>query len=360
MNYNIVIKTPTTAILSIESSELIDPNRKPVIRRFYPTKQSSAAFSTGAVLGREAGKSCALVVHIRAHDLICVEQRLLGTEENHWGYFRITSDVHPVALDLPNRFFSQQECLSLMVITDTEELDQIDFSDEGIQSYLALDHPTWLKLIVDRQISHWKKNKPDKFFRLAPLEETGQDIHRCVETSPYAALARFQDHLDGAQLSQCIAKCPEAAVRFALDRVPEPERQRIIVDHAREALLFSADRLSESELALCAKSDLFTAFRTRKSLMPRRNAILLSHSYLIANSASIGGSWIDLHDEIRDSILEFPDQWRASDPFGFPSIFSGLASYLETGLDPSIVATLLQITAPKDQQAIADFVASQV
>jgi len=147
---------------------------------------------------------------------------------------------------------------------------------------------------------------------------------------------------------------------FALDKIPPHERGSYLLDHPKEALQFAADSLSDVELAFCSQFDMITAFRCRTKMTPERNAILLAHSYLIAFSESAGRSLSDLHEEIRASIIGFPQQWRNSDPGGFPSIFLGLSEYLSMEPDPVIVTALLIKTEPEDQQAIANFIASQI
>lgn len=360
MRYSIRKTSSTTARLSVESSTSLDPSRKPTIMRFYPGETSPARISTGAVLGREADKTCALIVHVRPGDLIGVREKLVQVEDYRWRYFRIGSHFHPASLDLPNRCVSQQECSALLTIAETVELDQIDFCDEDLQTFFAQKHPHWLQTIVDRQINHWNLHKPDKFFRLASLPDAGRNIARCVEESPIAALARFQDRLDENQLSNCLLRCPRAAVMFALDEVPLLKRESYLSDHPREALLFAADKLSDAELALCAMFDMFTAFRCRTKMTPERHAILLAHSYLIAYSEILGGSLAGLHDEISTSIIRFPKQWRDSDPGGFPSIFSGLMDHLNMDLDSTVVSALLEQDESGDRQFIANLIASRI
>jgi hypothetical protein len=360
MRYNIRKTTLTTARLSIESSESIDPTRKPQIMRFYPGDTRPARMSTGAVLGREPGKTCALIAHVRPLDLIGVREKILQVDKYSWRYFRINNHFHPISLSLPNRGLSLEECVALLSVKDTIELDQIDFTDAGLQSFFAQRHPGWLQAIADRQIDHWRRHKPDKFFRLAPVNFAGRDVSRCVTESPFAALARLQDRLNKTQLSLCLKQCPRAAVMFAFGKIPHHQRNSYLSDYPREALLFAADKLSDAELALSAKFDMFTAFRCRTIMTPERHAILLAHSYLIAFSVISGGSVARLHAEIRASIISFPKLWRDSDPGGFPSIFSSLMDHLNMDLDPMVVNALLEKTEAGDQQDIANLITQRI
>lgn len=316
--------------------------------------------SKGAVLGRQQGKTCALIVHIQQQDLICVREKLMNIEEHCWRYFRVDSQFHPVSLELPNRCLSKRECAGLLLTTETAELDQIDFSDEGLLSFFAGKHPDWLQAISDRQISHWQRHKPDKFFRLAPSEAAVRDIPSCVKESPFAALSRFQDQLDRTQLALCLIRDPRAAVMFALDKIHPLKREGHLTDYPKEALLFASEKLTDEELALCAKFDMFTAFQYRNRMVPERRAILLASSYMIACSFGMDSALDELQEEIRVSLIEFPEQWRASDPGGFPSILAGLMEHVDMDVDYETISALLEKACPADQKALANLIAQRI
>lgn len=358
MRYSIRKTSGTTARIAIESSPSLDPSRKPETWRFFPGDTSAAEMSKGAVLGRETGRTCAFVIQVRRHDLICIREKLLGVEDHRWRYFRINQEFEPHGLDLPNRCLSKRECSQLLEVTDHLELEQTDFDDDALRTFFAQSHPAWLQEIADRQIDHWDRNKPDKFFRFA--ESAGREIPRCVIESPFAALARFQHLLDKSQLDLCLLNCPKAAVMFATDKIPLHKREDYLIDHAREALLFAADKLSDTELGLCASIEMFAAFHYRSWLAPDRRAILLANSYLVSFFATRGGPLSDLQDEIRKSIIEFPRQWSSSDPDGFPSILNKLKKHVEMEIDPMLISELLEKADPKDRKLLADYIISSL
>lgn len=362
MRYTIRKKNSTTAILGIESSALLDPARKPEVWRFFHTKSSSAERSIGTVLGREPGKTCAMIVHVRIGDLICVSENLVNARESRWRFFIIDSGFGLTSLDLPNRCITRRECDELLHSFEGEELDQLDNDEDGLRELLAQKHPKWLQTIMNRQIQHWRNHKPEKYFRLAPVIEAGGegDISRCVEESPYAALSRFLGQLDQAQIASCMERDPMAAVMFVWERIPPHEREKHLYDFAKEAISFAADKLSEDELALAAKIDPFTAFRRRKQFSPSRHAILLAHSYMVASPESAGGSLSNLHEEVCESITLYPNQWRASDSQGFPAILHDLMLLLEMKFSPAVIRCLLETTSSEDQLAIANFIALRI
>lgn len=361
MRYNIQKTIRSTARIAFESSPALDPARKPEIWRFFPCQTTLARKSTGAVLGREAGKTCAYIVDVRPHDLICIREKLIGTEDHHWRYLRIGPEFVPLKLDLPNRCISKDECSAILEITDTAELDQVDYEDETLRTLFMQKHPRWLQEIIDRQILHWRNNKPDKFFNLAPVAIASREIERCVKESPYAALARFQNHLNKTQLYHCVLKCPRAAVMFATDKIPPQNREIYLIDHAKEALLFAADKLSDQELGLCASIEIFTAFRMRSQMTPERRAILIANSYLAASIEGLDGSLAELQTEIYNSIIAHPAQWRAAETLGgLPAILKDLRKLVGIGLDGAIVDALFQNANPKDRKTLADYIASSI
>ena len=342
-----------TARIAIESSAARDPARKPEIWRFYLDSSGVPQMHRGGILGRKAGKTCALVINVRPGDLICVREKLAGIVDHQWRYFRIGNSYEPIPADLPNRCLSKREAITHLKNTDSRETHEMEFSEEDLRKLFVQRHPDWLQRIACRQLSHWRTSKPEKFFLFAPGEIAGVDIPLCVKIAPYAALARFQDRLDRKQLEHCLLHSPLGAVKYAVGMIARRKRRHYFSKFAREALLYSADRLSETDFMYCVALEMGTAFQTRNRMSPERRALVLAHSYLIVGAGYSGDALARLHEEIRESIVEHPAQWRASDPQGFPSIFQGLLEYVNMKIDPITILTLLRTTDPADQKAIA-------
>jgi hypothetical protein len=358
MKYTIRKTSPTTARIAIESSPSLDPARKPEIWRFYPSGGGIASLSTGMVLGRKPGKTCALIVHVRPHDLIAIREKLLGVKGESWKYFRIAGNFHPQILSLPDRCITMKESIALLQIKDTNELDQIDFKEGLLRSFLAQRHPHWLQQIVDRQLRHWRDTKPESFFRLAPRAVIASELPRCVEVAPIPALAHYKNQLNKHQLASCIRRCSKAAVMFAFDNIPSSKRRDYVIDNAKEALECALEKLSDEEFRLCAYINPWTAFHRRERMAPKRRAITLAYFYPYAFVHDFGGSLANFQQEALISLLRFPEQWRACDPKGFPSILKGLQVHLGIKFNKFAFNVLLEKVAPEDRQEVANFFAS--
>ena len=105
---------------------------------------------------------------------------------------------------------------------------------------------------------------------------------------------------------------------------------------------------------------MWTAYSRRERMSGRRRAIMLASSYCISFLAGNVEPLPALQAEIRQSLLEYPAQWRASDPYGFPSILNGLQTYLKMGLDYNLILALMAKVDPQDKQELAGIIASLI
>jgi len=314
----------------------------------------------GIVLGHEEGETCALIVHVRAHDLIGIKEYYAGVEACSWSYYQIGQSLQPIGLDLPNRRLSSRECADLLQCEDTSTLDRFDMGDHSLRSFFAEKHPQWLQVIADRQILQWQCHKPDSYFLLAPQAFVEREIQRCVEVAPFAALARLGHRLDKKQRALCILQSPQGAVRFATDEIPPFLREVYLIDHAQEAIEYAANKLTDDELRLCAFVDSFAAFRCRGKMPPNRRAMMLANSYRYAFIANYGGSLADLQNEIRTSLIESAEQWLACDPSGFHGILKGLEQHVEMHFDHATLTAMLEEMGPERGQPLADYIGSLI
>lgn len=361
MNYTIRKTTRTTARITFESLRVLDHSSPPEIHRYLPSPWELVSTDTGHTLGFEEGKACALTIQIRRNDFIALKQHSLDSEEPPcWSYYRIGQDFQPAALNLPNRSLSLVESAEMLHPDCCQDADPVESGDEALRRFLAQKHPAWLQQILERQLRNWHTHKPDHFYQFAPLTNAGSDLDRCVAASPFAALGRFKDRLSQAQLATCVDKSPKGAVMFAIDSIPVLQREDYLRDQAKEALKFAADKLSDLELGRCARIEMLTAFRRRAGMENHRRAIMLASSYPINFIARDGGSLADLQAEVRQSLLDYPDEWRASDRDGFPPILKGLKQYVGISLDVMIITALLPRVGPADQQALLGLVAAMI
>ena len=360
MNYTIRKTSPHTARIAFGSNASLNTTTSPEIWRFFPSNWQRTSMRDGVVLGHEEGKTCALIVHVRANDLIGIKAQHAGVEDFTWSYYRIDQTFHPIALDLPNRRLYNHECAEILHCQDTSTLDRFDLGDHSLRSFFSQKHPEWLQAIADRQILQWQCNKPDSFFLLAPLAMVEREIPRCIEVAPFAALARFKYRLSMPQLASCILRSPKGAVKYATDEIPPLLREVFLVDHAQEAIEFAASKLTDDELKLCAFVDSFAAFRCRGNMPPNQRAIMLANSYRYAFITNYGGSMADLQNEIRTSLIASSEQWLACDTNGFGSILNGLEQHVGMHFDHASLTAMLDEMGPERGQPLADYIASLI
>lgn len=360
MNYIIRKTTRTTARIAFESLAPLDPSSPPEIHRYLPCPWELVSMDTGHVLGIDKGKGCALTIQIRRNDLIVIKQQPLDAKEPCWTYFSIGQDFRPVPLGLPNRPLSLMESQEMLHPDCRQDSVPVESGDQLLRRFFAQKHPAWLQHILERQLRNWHEHKPDHYYRFAPLTDAARDLDRCVAVSPFAALARFQNRLTQAQLVTCVDNCPKGAVMFAIGTIPLSQREDYLIDYAKEALEFAADKLSDAELGRCARIEMLTAFRCRGRMEHQRRAVMLASSYPISFIAQDIKGLSDLQAEVRQSLIDYPDQWRASDCDGFPSILRGLRQYLGMNLNLMIIGELLKKVGPADQQALLVVVAAMI
>ena len=145
---------------------------------------------------------------------------------------------------------------------------------------------------------------------------------------------------------------------FAFDNIPSSKRRDYITDNAKEALECALDKMSDDEFRLCAYINPWTAFHRRERMSPQRQAVALAYFYPYAFVHNFGGSLADLQHEALISLLRFPEQWRACDLKGFPSILKGLQAHLGIVFNHFTFKVLLNRVAPEDRQEVANFFAS--
>lgn len=360
MKYSLRRTGHSTAKIVIESTPFIDHSVKPEIWRFSPNGWHLVSTSDEAVIGRTHDAPCALVFRVRRNDIVATREVLLGGRETAWNYYRIDSNFHPHAVFAPGEPFPSRDCVALLKAHNEGEPAPCGSEEAEVRRFFSQRHPRWLQEIVDRQIKQWRRKSPDRFFRFAPdaLQERG--IERCVEEAPFAALARFRHLLDEAQIQDCITRSPRGAVIYAMEQVPESKRENYLIEHATEAMEFAAGKLSDNELGRCAWLDMRTGFNLRAKFPPPRHAIILANSYPINFLENRSMPLAELHHEIRVSLIEFPDQWRASNVYGFPSILEELQEKISMNFDPDLILALLEKINPDDRAALATFFASHI
>lgn len=358
MKYNIRKTTRNTAILAFEayhSAEYCTPE----IKRYLPKMRDLVTTTTGDVLGLEEDKPCALIIEVRVHDLIVIRDTDPRTGDSRYTNIRIESNFVPVRLPIPDNCPPRTHHKKLLWINRT-----VDFTpqpkDQRLRGFFGRKHPQWLQGIVDRQLVQWRQEDPNSYYNCAPIPKVELDVHRLPELAPYAALARFKARLNAEQLATCMKKSPRGAVIHALDEIPQRDREDYLIDNANDALEFIAEKLTDQELGMVASIEMWTAFSRRDRMSGHRRAIMLASSYCISFLAGSKEPLPALQAEIRQSLLEYPAQWRAADTNGFPSILRGLQTYVKMGLDHNFILALMSKVDSEDRLELAGIVASMI
>ena len=358
MKYNIRKTTRNTAILAFEAFH--SPEfRPPEIKRYLPKIRDFVAATTGDVLGLQENKPCALIIEVRIYDLITIRDTHPQSGHSRYTNFRIDRNFLPVRLAIPDR------CLRLTGYDKLLWVNRaVDFipqtRDQRMRVFFSRKHPKWLQRIADRQLTEWRRMDADKYFNYAPIHKVARYIKRLPEMAPYAALARFKSYLSPQQLAKCIRHSPGGAVTYAMDDIPPLAREDYLVNNAKEALEFAADKLTDHELGIVSRIEMFTAMSRRYRMSGRRRAIMLASSYCMCFVAGNAEPLPALRNEIRKSLLAFPAEWRASDPYGFPSILRGLQTYVKMGFDYNLILALMATVGPQERQELAGIVAGMI
>ena len=358
MKYNLRKTTSNTAILAFEAFHSPE-YRSPEIKRHLPKMRDLVATTIGDVLGLDEGEPCALIIEVRVADLLAIRDTHPRTGHSRYTNIRIDRSFLPVRLAIPDSSPPLARHDTLLWVNRA-----VDFTpkstDQRLRGLLARKHPIWLQRIVDRQLLQWRRDDPDSYYNFAPMPEVERDFDRLLEIAPFAALARFKGRLCPEQLARCMADSPKGAVIHALNEIPQRAREDYLVNNAKEALEFAGDKLTDKELGMVARIEMWTAFSRRRRMSGRRRAMMLASSYCISFLAGSAEPLPALQAEVRQSLLEYPAQWRASDPYGFPSILNGLQTYLKMGLDYNLILALMAKVGPDDRSELAGILASMI
>ncbi len=344
MKYNIRKTTRNTARIVIEASH--SPGSKPPeIQRLLHHQSEHVLHVTGSLLGFDGEQSCALVIEVEPDDLLCIKDVDPNTGRRRQRHFRIGHGFHPLLVAPPDESVTPE-----LLRAGGADQSAHESRDEVLRSLFRQTHPAWLRKILERQLRHWKGNDPDSYYRFAPLTLIERDLKLLPGIAPFAALARFRNRLDERQLARCVGSSPKGAVIYATDEIPQRDREAYLVANAKEALQFAADRLTDIELGICSRIEMMTAYRLREQMTGHRRAIVLACTYQIIVRGR--QSLTDTHAELRQSLLAYPDQWLASDPGGFRSIFRGLR-HVGVSFEPGFITALQSTVGVFDRQALA-------
>lgn len=345
-----------TGRIVFESSAFLVPDRKPEIVRYDIDKSGNPNITRGAVLGREAGKSCALVIDVRRQDIVSIRENILGLTGFSWKYFKVDDEFQPLPLSLPNRRITVSEFVDMSGSCDDDGVSQVDLSEKSMRSFLAESHPDWLDQILTRQINYWRATKPVSLYRLAAAHMTENDLRNCVRLEPFLALAHSKNRLTKRQIAGCARKSLKGAVMFASEMLTAAQLKESIYEHPKETLRHVWDKLTVEELRLCATNHRYTAYKMRIKMPPEKRAIMLARSYQFSFLADYGKPHALLHAEIIDSIMLYPDEWLLCHDNDYRKIFDGLKTHVDLNNRSKIAMTIFAGMADNHRHLLARFI----
>ena len=350
----------TTARIVFEYKDSFHTWRKLSINRIYFYRSRGPVISQGAVLGRDEGKPSAMILDVRQRDLVVVRSRDRNGGDFTCQYFRIGDDFEPQNLGLTNSRFWDKEVAGLIELCDLDRDRQVDSCDESLRDFLADPHPAWLHQILARQIHHWRLNKPERFFRLAPSRATNDDVVICIRDFPLLALAHQKPRLSKKQIRSCIRRSLKGGVMYAPEALSAASIAQAVNDHPREMIRFAAGRLSDHELRRCAQREPYTAFECRSLMTPKRRATLLAISYPYRALFHYGKPIADLHSEIINSISHYPEQWLDNYRHDYNAIFRGLRSNLGLVVNAALLQRIMEETPAEYRKPLMEHIAGTI
>lgn len=319
------------------------PGYQPAIARIYFNLVKDPVAVPGFILGSNDGSRCALIVEVQRRDLIIIKENVSGTASPIRSFYRVDDNFEPLALDFPDREPTYEEWFSLIEIYGAGDIGQASV-DDGIRAVMAdSHHPDWLAEIVASQLARWRKEEPELLFRFAPTSLADDEIPGCVAEAPQVALAYLMDRLTDAQLARCINACPAAAIRLAFGKMTPLQIQQAVLTHPKDLLQHAAGQLSNAQLRTCAVAAPYDAFCLRLAMPAEQSAILLARSFDSSWMAKFGHPDPDLHVEILNSLMDYPDEWLACHANDCALIFRKLRQHVKLEITPKHMLILLRV-----------------
>ncbi len=309
-------------------------------------------------MGYERGKPCILVLTVMSGDLVSLA---CPESINGWQHFRIGPDFRLQKFPIPERKLTLVEISHHLNLGCGERLKQLADCDDRIRDFLVeKNHPEFVTLAIARQIRKWRKRQPDKYFHLATSVVMDSEIHLLANSAPFTAIRFARDRMNEKQILRCIHRRPEAGVLFALERMTPRLIEKAITECPGTLITHGHSRVSDEQLDRCARYDPFAAIHTRVAMNPRRHAILLARSYLLAFPMQSGATMESFHAEIIESLTRFPDVWLSAHQQDYGEIFDSLRQRAQIQVDHEFIQTLLIRIPTKHRKHLADHIARQM
>lgn len=361
MKYHLKPLDSTSARLAIESTEPFLTWKKFTIVRLYFNAKGMAVPGIGAILGRDPGKPCAMILDVRKRDLVVVYSKIRkGCGDCSFRYYRVTNgwtlqSLEPDIVRLKSEGFEH-----LITVTDLFPDRQVDSCSETLRDFLAEPHPAWLKEILERQMAHWRTHKHEQFLRLAPSRATYREFAECVLNYPLTALASFKNRLTKKQIRSCIRRSLQGGVIYAFDELSPTQIAKAETQHPAELILHAAERLTDDQFRSVAEMSPYTAFECRHLMPPTRQATVLSVAYPYYNLLYRTVSETEFAEEIINSMTRYPEEWLRYHDRDFGKLFLALWHHLGLTIAPSRMREMLHGIDEEHRPLLQHYLASQI
>jgi hypothetical protein len=359
LNHMIFQRSDGVAVIVIESSPDLDPQKAPAINRFYRSPAYYAPMDQGRVIGHGIGERCAMLVEAVPYSLVSVSERLNHGRGVRWRFYQIGSNLE-VTLVENQRKLGYDEIRKILWDWPEHQSASLVLSDHDLTEVFRVPQPEWFRKIAKAQIEHWRIREPGSYARIAPNFPEGRDIYRCIEAEPFIMLARWRHLMEPDQLRRCAELSPSGAVRFAFDHIPPERRDEYLSDHATSALNHSFNKLSGPDLAICAGVKPDIVYDKRGSLTSELLAHVLATVYQFLWPVPLAPPPAHARNEILQSVREHPEVWLSLHDWSFIRVCHELQRQASIRPGCGDFTILNQHADPEVRKAFHNWVATRI
>lgn len=254
-------------------------------------------------LGPAPGKTCS-VFKVLSDDLIGVTQWHGRTECQK--YYEVLADfslrIHEPAdknyyriSNYPTRFQHPQG-------------GNLAVKEEDLEFLFSTQWPSWLRPILDAQLSHWRTHHIEHYFHYTPRDLSQNDLWGCIKGAPFQAVRRFKKRLYRNQRSICFDRSPKARAVFAISSLAQETRAKALEEYPDQLIRYTMGDLTDPEVRKVSTLKPEAVFRHCHQMPDRQRALALCAALRISQSRipEFQGS---INRLLVVSLTDFPEVW---------------------------------------------------
>ena len=343
MNYTYHPIDEQTGRIVFETRHPYNSKNKPLVATMNSHAYKDGFLARGLSIGAEKGLHHAMLIFVERRDVIVVHEMAPGRRAFTRTYFRVEDNFQPQNLNLPDRELTSTEWLKLVEDQERVEFNQ-DLANVRLRNFMSDgSHPYWLARCVGRQVAQWRAHNPEALLRFAPGSLREGEILEWVQNAPALALEHLKERLSQSQLAQCVSDCPDAAIQFAFEHLTTSQLADAVIKTPKILLEHAADKVTHDVLRQCADAAPCAAFFARVKMPPAEKSILLARSYKHCWQAKFGIAEIDMHEELLDSMFDYPDEWLLTHHHSCALILKNLSHYHKLVFLPEHLLRLVEV-----------------